>query len=126
VTEFILGTAGDAPLTLDLTALVGGHLGIVANSGGGKSGLLRKLLEITRGHIQQIVLDSEDEFYTLRQAGDYVIAGGDGGDAAATAANAGDLAIATLEHGFDLIAQINDRLLRAPGPFEMKRGFGFP
>lgn len=108
MTEFILGTAGDAPLTLDLTALVGGHLGIVANSGGGKSGLLRKLLEITRGHIQQIVLDSEDEFYTLRQAGDYVIAGGDGGDAAATAANAGDLAIATLEHGFDLIAQIND------------------
>jgi len=25
-----------------------------------------------------------------------------------------------------LIVQINDRLLRAPGPFEMKRGFGFP
>jgi hypothetical protein len=50
VTEpIILGHAGEQPLELDLDRLVGSHLGIVANAGGGKSGLIRRLLEQTHG-----------------------------------------------------------------------------
>lgn len=52
-----LGDADGASLNLDLDQLIGAHLGIVANSGGGKSGLIRKILETTHGHIQHIALD---------------------------------------------------------------------
>lgn len=105
----VLGAMTDGrELLLDLDKLIGSHMGIVANSGGGKSGLLRKLLEVTHGHIQHIIIDSEDEFYTLRERHEYVIAGGDEGDTPATVDNAADLAIAALTHGFSLICQIND------------------
>lgn len=103
----ILGHAGEQPLELDLDRLIGSHLGIVANAGGGKSGLIRRLLEQTHGRIQHIVLDIEDEFYSLRERYDYVIAGGDG-DAPATVDNAAALARGALEHGFSLICQLND------------------
>jgi len=104
-----LGTtdAGDL-LSIDLDALVGSHACVVANSGGGKSGLLRRLLETTHGRIQHVVLDPEDEFYTLREHFDYVIAGGDGGDVPATVEGAAGLALAALTHGFSLIVQLND------------------
>lgn len=103
-----LGTSSDGEaVSIDLEALIGAHLCIAANSGGGKSGAIRKLLEVTYGHVQQIVLDSEDEFYTLRERFDYVIAGGDG-DAPATVANARGLARASVANDFSLIAQIND------------------
>jgi hypothetical protein len=105
----ILGTTstGD-PLELDLDRLIGSHACIVANAGGGKSGLIRRLLEATHGRIQHIVLDVEDEFYSLRERYEYVIAGGDGGDAPATLANAEALAIGALTHSFSLIVQLND------------------
>lgn len=104
-----LGTtdAGE-PLAVHLDALIGSHACVVANSGGGKSGLLRRLLETTHGKIQHIVLDIEDEFYTLREHFDYVIAGGDGGDVPATVEGAPGLALAALTHGFSLIVQLND------------------
>src|SRR5881628_1850095 len=97
----ILGkTAAGDPMAIDVDRLVGSHACIVANSGGGKSGLIRRLLEVTHGRIQHIVLDVEDEFYTLREHFDYVIAGGDGGDAPATVESAPGLARLALEHGF--------------------------
>lgn len=105
-----LGTldgSGD-PVALDLDRLVGSHACVVANSGGGKSGLLRRLLETTHGRVQHIVLDVEDEFYTLRERFDYVIAGGEGGDAPASVGAAPGLALAALRHGFSLVVQLND------------------
>lgn len=102
------------PLSIDIDRLIGSHACIVANSGGGKSGLIRRLLEITHGRIQHVVLDIEDEFYTLRERYDYVIAGGDGGDAPARVDNAEGLALATLTHGFSLIVQLNDLGASAP------------
>lgn len=99
--------AGD-PLSLDLDKLVGSHACIVANSGGGKSGLIRRLLEVTHGRVPHVVLDIEDEFYTLRERFDYVIAGGDGCDVAANVEGAEGLALAALTHGFSLIVQLND------------------
>jgi hypothetical protein len=108
VTAILGATLHNEPLALDLDALIGSHMGIVANAGGGKSGLIRRLLEQTYGQIQHIVLDGEDESYTLRQRFDYVIAGGQGGDTEAKPANAGALAVAALTHGFSLICQLND------------------
>lgn len=113
--EAIIGTteAGD-PLALDIDRLIGTHACVVANSGGGKSGLIRRLLEETHGQVQHIILDIEDEFYTLRERFDYVIAGGEEGDAPATPDNAGALAIAALANDFSMIVQLNDLGQDAP------------
>lgn len=63
---------------IDLDALLRSRLLVQANSGGGKSHLLRTLLEQTHGKVQHIVLDPEGEFSTLRQRFSYVLAGRDG------------------------------------------------
>ena len=101
MSDLILGKFEDngEAVALDLEALIGTHLCIQANSGGGKSGTIRRLLEITHGKLQHIVLDVEDEFYTLREKFEYMIAGGDNGDCAATVSNADKLALMILETG---------------------------
>lgn len=63
---------------IDLPRLLETRLLIQANSGGGKSYLLRKFLEETHGKVQQIVLDLEGEFSTLREKYDYLLIGKDG------------------------------------------------
>lgn len=65
-------------ISLDLATLIDTRLLIQASSGGGKSWALRRLLEQSHGKVQQIVLDLEGEFKTLREAGfEYIIAGKD-------------------------------------------------
>lgn len=64
---------------LDLQRLIGTRMLIQANSGGGKSWAIRRLLEATHGQVQQIVLDIEGDFPSLRSRYDYVLAG-KGGD----------------------------------------------
>lgn len=59
----------------DLDKLIDTRLLIQANSGGGKSYLIRKLLEVSHGRVQQIILDSEGEFGSLREKFDYLLAG---------------------------------------------------
>lgn len=63
---------------VDLSKLIDTRLLIQANSGGGKSWLLRRILEQSHGKVQQIVIDLEGEFSTLREKYDYVLAGKDG------------------------------------------------
>jgi hypothetical protein len=64
---------GGKKLQLDLPILVDTRLLIQANSGGGKSSLLRLIAE--RGGIQTIVLDNEGEFASLREAVDVLLVG---------------------------------------------------
>src|SRR5438067_4313406 len=64
--------------SIDLPTLLDTRLLVQANSGGGKSSLLRRLLEQSQGKVQQIVIDLEGEFATLREKYDYVLAGKDG------------------------------------------------
>lgn len=64
-------------IPIDLEKLTETRLLIQANSGGGKSYAIRKLLEETNGKVQQIVLDLEGEFSTLREKCDFVIFGKD-------------------------------------------------
>jgi len=73
-----IGKSNQQAISLNLPTLIDTRLLIQANSGGGKSFAIRRLLEQTHGHVQQIVLDLEGEFSTLREKYDYVIAGKDG------------------------------------------------
>jgi hypothetical protein len=73
----IIGQIVDAEkLDLDLPTLVDTRLLIQANSGGGKSWLLRLIAE--RAGIQTIVLDNEGEFASLREAVDVLLVGASG------------------------------------------------
>jgi uncharacterized protein DUF87 len=67
---------GGGKLELDLSTLVDTRLLIQANSGGGKSWLLRLIAE--RAGIQTIVLDNEGEFASLREAVDVLLVGASG------------------------------------------------
>jgi hypothetical protein len=90
---------------IDLDRLIETRLLIQANSGGGKSYLLRKLLELTHGKCQQIVLDPEGEFASLREKFDYVLAG-KGGDIPASPLSADLLARKILELKTSLIVDL--------------------
>lgn len=72
------GIERNEDIVIDLSNLVSTRLLIQANSGGGKSWLLRKILEESNQHIQQIVIDLEGEFSTLREKYDYLLVGKEG------------------------------------------------
>lgn len=82
--------------TIDLSTLIDTRLLIQANSGGGKSWLIRRLLEQSHGTVQQLVIDLEGEFSTLRETFDYILAGKNG-DTPAEPRSAGLLARRLLE-----------------------------
>ncbi len=65
-------------IKINLAKLIDTRMLITANSGAGKSWAIRKLLEETHGEVQQIVLDIEGEFRTLREKYDYILIGKDG------------------------------------------------
>lgn len=65
-------------VSIDLSTLIDTRLLVQANSGGGKSWLLRRLLEQSHGKVQQIVIDLEGEFSTLREKYDYLLAAKEG------------------------------------------------
>lgn len=103
----ILGkTLDHQPLSIDLDRLLVTRLLIQGSSGSGKSRTLRRLLEVTFGHVQHIVIDIEGEFHTLREKFDYILASKDGGDCPADAASAHVLAQRILELGISAIVDI--------------------
>lgn len=97
---------GDDALA-DPERLVRARLLVQANSGGGKSRGLRLLLEQTHAYVPQIVIDVEDEFHTLREKYDYILAG-KGGDCPATPKTAPLLARRLLELGVSAIISIGE------------------
>lgn len=104
-----LGTNVDGqPATLDLARLIESRMLVQANSGGGKSFLLRRLLEQTHGHVQQLVLDLEGEFHTLREKFGYVLVAKSGGDVTADPRYAGQLARRLLELGASAIIDLSE------------------
>jgi hypothetical protein len=93
-----LGRWGDGELAcIDIDRLMETRALIQANSGGGKSWLLRKLLEVTAGQVQQFIIDPEGEFASLREKHDLIVASASGGDALAHPRTARLLAIRLLE-----------------------------
>lgn len=90
----------------DLSRLVETRLLVQANSGGGKSWCIRRLLEQTHGKVQHLVIDPEGEFATLREKFDYVLAAKSGGDTAAHPRSARLLAERLLELNASAILDI--------------------
>ena len=97
-----------ADLPVDLPTLLETRLLVQANSGGGKSWALRRLLEQTARGVQQLVIDPEGEFATLRERFDYVIAAPRGADAVASPQTAALLSRRLLETGVSAILDIYD------------------
>lgn len=81
---------------LDLDILLRTRLLIQANSGGGKSYLLRRIAEKLFGKIPVIIIDPEGEFATLREKFGYVLVG-HGGETPADTRSAGLVAMKLLE-----------------------------
>ena len=70
-------TTGKA-VKIDLQRILESRMLIQANSGGGKSYAIRKFAEITHGKIQQIIIDVEGEFTSLRDKFDYLLVSKEG------------------------------------------------
>ncbi len=74
-------TADDpgSPALLDLEELLATRLLVQGNSGSGKSHLLRRLLEQSAVHVQQLVIDPEGDFVGLAERFGHVVIDGDRG-----------------------------------------------
>lgn len=73
--DFEFGTYEDGrKATINLPKLIKTRLMIEASSGGGKSWLMRKLIELFFGYVQQIIIDPEGEFSSLREKFPFVLA----------------------------------------------------
>lgn len=68
----------DIGVEIDLPKLVDTRALIQASSGGGKSYLLRGIVESVGNAIQQIIIDPEGEFLTLREKFDFVLVSKEG------------------------------------------------
>lgn len=73
--KLVIGEVNGKLIGFDLETLVRTRLLIQADSGGGKSWLIRVLLEQAFGKIQTIVIDPEGEFSTLREKFPFVLVG---------------------------------------------------
>lgn len=93
-------------IKIDLDVLVNTRLLIQANSGGGKSYCIRRLLEQTHGRIQHLVIDPEGEFASLRSKFDYVLAAKRDGDTQVHPKSAKLLAVRLLELGVSAVLDI--------------------
>lgn len=91
VSKITIGESEGKNLKLDIELLITSRLLIQANSGGGKSWLLRRLAEQFYGKVQTIILDPEGEFFTLREKFGYVLVG-EGGETPADVRSAAMLA----------------------------------
>lgn len=94
------------PVIIDLDEIVKGRALFQANSGGGKSYLLRKFLEESNGEIQQIIIDPEGEFSTLREKYNYLLVGKDNADIQIDINHAELLAKRLMETGVDVILDL--------------------
>ena len=68
-------TQAGRALRLDVPRLIDTRMLVQANSGGGKSRLLRRILEEAHAKVQSVVLDPEGEFSTLRERYDFLLVG---------------------------------------------------
>lgn len=65
-------------LEMDINELLRTRLLLQANSGGGKSWMLRRICEELFGRVPMFIIDPEGEFSTLREKFDYVLVGPEG------------------------------------------------
>jgi DNA helicase HerA-like ATPase len=111
----------EADVSIDIDTLIGTRLLVQGVSGSGKSTAIRAMLEQTHGRVQQLVIDREGEFATLREQCPYVLAGKEG-DVPADVRTAKLLVRRIVELGASAIVDLSD--LKIPEQREwVKRGF---
>lgn len=98
----------EGAIDISLPRLLETRLLLQANSGGGKSWALRRILEQTADQVQQIVIDMEGEFASLRERFDYIVCAPHDGDAIAHPGTAKLLSRKLLETGVSAIIDIYD------------------
>lgn len=74
----IVANPFDIGIPIDLEKLLVTRLLVQAGSGGGKSYLVRKIAEMVGNKVQQIIIDPEGDFSTLREKFDFVLVSKDG------------------------------------------------
>ncbi len=94
-------------LTLDPEKLATTRALIQASSGGGKSYLLRLIVEQCADAMPVIVIDPEGELHTMREVVSMILVGG-GGEVPCTVASAGKVARSLLEHQASAIVDLSD------------------
>ena len=102
-----IGTRGEQPCTLDIDTLIGSRMLVQANSGGGKSWMLRLLAETLCEKVPVIILDIEGEFATLREKHDVLLTG-HGREVPSAIPVAGALALKLLEHRVSAVIDLYD------------------
>lgn len=100
-----IGRSAGKPVNIDLEILLRTRLLIQANSGGGKSWLLRRLAEQLSGQSQVLIIDPEGEFSTLREHFPFVLVGR-GGDTPAAVHSAPLVAHTLLELGVSAVCDL--------------------
>lgn len=70
LTKVIFDVETKKSIPIDLNKIIKGRALFQANSGGGKSYIVRKFLEESHGIVQQIIIDPEGEYHTLRELPD--------------------------------------------------------
>lgn len=81
---------------------------VCANSGGGKSYGLRRIVESLQNRVQQIIIDTDGEFASLREKFDFVVCAAAGGDALAHPKTAALLCRRLLETKVSAVIDIQD------------------
>lgn len=92
-------------ISIDLQKLIDTRLLLQAGSGGGKSYALRKIIESVGNKVQQIIIDPEGEFVTLREKFDFALVS-KGGDIPLSLKYAETLAHKILETGLSVIIDL--------------------
>jgi hypothetical protein len=95
-------------VAIDFQRLLETRLLIQANSGAGKSWCLRRVLEQTVEHVQQLIIDPDGEFPTLRERHDYIVCAAHGADAVANPQTAAALATALWKSGVSAVLDISE------------------
>lgn len=95
-------------LHVELENLLGSSLLVAANTRGGKSFLLRGLLEQTHGRVHQLVIDPEGQLHTLREKFAYVLAAVEGGDVPVTLSTARELPQRLMKLGANAIIDVSE------------------
>ena len=92
---------------IDLGTLIATRALVCANSGGGKSWLIRRIVEGAIATIPTVILDREGEFATLREHYDVVLVG-QGGEVACAVATAAKLARKLVELRVSAVIDLSD------------------
>ncbi len=104
-------------VTIDLPRLLVTRMLLQANSGQGKSHALRRLIEQLAGKVQQLIIDPEGEFPSIREKFDFVVCAAQGADAATHPRTAALLARRLMETEASAVLDISDLKAHERHPF---------